>query len=74
MAPGKEASYTIKFSPEAKSNYIYDLMVLVDSEILFVPIQAASCRSMLDFGQVQFKHTTEKPVMILDIGEKTPKK
>jgi hydrocephalus-inducing protein len=79
IAPGMEISYTIKFSPEAKSDYTYDLMVLTEREKFIVPIRAVGCRSMLDFpdlldfGQVPVKHITEKPVMIRNIGEKTTK-
>jgi hydrocephalus-inducing protein len=79
VAPGMEISYTIKFSPEAKSDYSYDLMVLTEREKFVVPVRAVGCRSMLDFpdildfGQVPVKHVTEKPVMIRNVGEKTTK-
>lgn len=79
VAPGMEISYTIKFSPEAKSDYSYDLMVLTEREKFIVPVRAVGCRSMidfpdvLDFGQVPVKHATEKPVMIRNVGEKTTK-
>jgi len=79
VAPGMEISFLIKFSPEAKSDYSYDLMVLTEREKFIVPIRAVGCRAMLDFpdlldfGQVPVKHVTEKPVMIRNIGEKTTK-
>lgn len=79
IAPGMEISYIIKFSPEAKSDYSYDLNVLTERERFIVPIRAVGCRAMidfpdaLDFGQVPVKHVTEKPVMIRNIGEKTTK-
>lgn len=79
VAPGMEISYTVKFMPEAKSDYSYDLMVLTDREKFIVPIRAIGCRSMiefpdsLDFGFVPVKFETEKPVMIRNIGEKTTK-
>jgi hydrocephalus-inducing protein len=74
-----EISYVIKFAPEAKSDYTYDLMVLTEREKFVVPVRAVGCRSMLDFpdvldfGQVPVKHVTEKPVMIRNVGEKTTK-
>jgi hydrocephalus-inducing protein len=74
-----EISFIIKFSPEAKSDYSYDLNVLTERERFIVPIRAVGCRAMidfpdvLDFGQVPVKHITEKPVMIRNIGEKTTK-
>ena len=79
IAPGMEISYIIRFSPEAKSDYSYDLNVLTERERFVVPIRAVGCRAMidfpdtLDFGQVPVKHVTEKPVMIRNIGEKTTK-
>ena len=79
VAPGMEIAFNIKFSPEAKSDYSYDLMVLTEREKFIVPIRAVGCRAMidfpdsLDFGQVPVKHTTEKPVMIRNIGEKATK-
>lgn len=79
VAPGMEISYVIKFSPEAKIDYSYDLMVVTEREKFVVPIRAVGCRAMidfpdsLDFGLVPVKHTAEKPVMIRNIGEKTTK-
>lgn len=79
VAPGMEISYIIKFSPEAKVDYSYDLMVVTEREKFIVPIRAVGCRAMLDFpdaldfGLVPVKHTAEKPVMIRNIGEKTTK-
>jgi hydrocephalus-inducing protein len=79
VAPGMEISYVIKFSPEAKTDYSYDLMVVTEREKFVVPIRAVGCRSMLDFpdhldfGLVPVKHTAEKPVMVRNIGEKTTK-
>lgn len=79
VAPGMEIAFLIKFSPEAKSDYSYDLMVLTEREKFIVPIRAVGCRAMLDFpdlldfGQVPVKHPTEKPVMIRNVGEKTTK-
>jgi hydrocephalus-inducing protein len=74
-----EISYIIKFSPETKQEYSYDLMVVTEREKFIVPITAVGYRSMLDFpdsldfGLVPVKHTAEKPVMIRNIGEKTTK-
>ena len=79
VAPGMEVSFIVKFSPEAKSDYSYDLNVLTEREKFIVPIRAVGCRAMidfpdvLDFGQVPVKHNTEKPVMIRNVGEKTTK-
>jgi len=79
VAPGMEISYIIKFSPETKMDYSYDLMIVTEREKFIVPIRAVGYKSMLDFpdtldfGLVPVKHTAEKPVMIRNIGEKTTK-
>ena len=79
VAPGMEISYVIRFSPEAKVDYAYDLMIVTEREKFVVPIRAVGCRAMLDFpdqldfGLVPVKHAAEKPVMIRNIGEKTTK-
>lgn len=79
VAPGMEISYVIRFSPEAKIDYSYDLMIVTEREKFMVPIRAVGCRAMLDFpdqldfGLVPVKHAAEKPVMIRNIGEKTTK-
>lgn len=49
VAPGMEISYIIKFSPEAKTDYAYDLMIVTEREKFIVPIRARGCRAMLDF-------------------------
>lgn len=79
VAPGMDITYIVKFSPEAKSDYAYDLMVMTEREKFIVPIRARGCRAMLDFpdqldfGLVPVKYETEKPVIIRNIGEKTTK-
>jgi hydrocephalus-inducing protein len=52
VAPGMEISFIIKFSPEAKADYVYDLMVLTEREKFIVPIRAVGCRAMLDFPDI----------------------
>lgn len=74
-----EISYKVRFSPEAKTDYSYDLTVVTEREKFIVPIRAVGCRAMLDFpdqldfGLVPVKHEAEKPVMIRNVGEKTTK-
>lgn len=77
VAPGMEVSYFVRFSPEAKIDYAYDLTVVTERERFVVPIRAIGCRSLLDFpdsldfGPVPVKHQAEKPVMVRNIGERT---
>ncbi len=79
VAPGMEITYVVKFSPEAKSDYAYDLMVITEREKFIVPIRARGCRAKLDFPDtvdfslVPVKFDNEKPVMIRNVGEKTTK-
>jgi len=74
-----EITYIVKFSPEAKSDYSYDLMVITEREKFIVPIRAMGCRAslefpdVLDFNLVPVKFDNEKPVMIRNVGEKTTK-
>lgn len=76
VAPGMEVSYTVRFSPEAKIDYSYDLIVVTEREKFVVPIRATGCRALLDFpesldfGAVPVKHKAEKPIMVRNIGEK----
>ncbi len=79
VALGMEISFIIKFSPEAKSNYSYDLMALSEREKFIVSVRAVGCWSMIDFpdifdfGSVPFKHVTEKPIIITNVWEKSTK-
>jgi hydrocephalus-inducing protein len=74
-----EISYIVRFSPEAKNDYSYDLNILTEREKFIVPIRAIGCRAILDFpdgldfGSVPVKFHTQKPVMISNIGEKSTK-
>ena len=79
VAPGMEITYIVKFYPEAKSDYAYDLMVITEREKFIVPIRAQGSRAvldfpdMLDFGLVPVKFNNEKPVILRNIGERTTK-
>ena len=79
VAPGMEITYIVKFFPEAKSDYAYDLMIITEREKFIVPIRATGSRAILDFpdqldfGLVPVKFNNEKPVILRNIGEKTSK-
>lgn len=74
-----EANFIIRFSPEAKIDYQYNLIVVTEREQFEVPIYAIGKRAMidfpdmLDFGNCPVKYATEKPVIIRNLGEKTTK-
>lgn len=80
VAPGLEVKYMIKFSPEAKIDYNYDLHIVTEREKFIVPIIAVGKRAMIDFPDtINFgrdcpvKYITEKPVIIRNLGDKTTK-
>lgn len=74
-----ETNFIIRFSPESKSDYNYDIIVETEREKFVVPIVAVGKRAMidfpdsLDFGNCPVKYATEKPVIIRNLGEKTTK-
>lgn len=74
-----EISFTVKFSPEAKIDYSYDLNIVTEREKFIVPIRAIGCKAVLDFpdfldfGRAPVKHQTKRPVIISNIGEKATK-
>ena len=79
VAPGMETNFIIRFSPEAKADYNYDIVVETEREKFIVPIISIGKRAMidfpdvLDFGNCPVKYATEKPVIIRNLGEKTTK-
>lgn len=44
-----EISFFVRFSPEAKIDYSYDLVVVTEREKFIVPIKASGKRAMIDF-------------------------
>jgi hydrocephalus-inducing protein len=71
--------FIVRFSPEAKIDYQFDLIIVTEREKFVVPIIATGKRALidfpdeLDFGKSPVKYATEKPVMLRNIGEKTTK-
>lgn len=80
VAPGLEVTFVVKFSPEAKIDYHYDLNIVTEREKFIVPIMAIGKRAMIDFpdminfgGGCPVKYVTEKPIIIRNLGDKTTK-
>lgn len=79
VAPGMAISFIIRFSPEAKIDYKFNLNIVTEREKFIVPIVAIGKRSMIDFpdvidfGHCPVKYMTEKPIIIRNLGEKTTK-
>lgn len=68
VAPGLEVAFMIKFSPDSKIDYSYDLKVVTEREIFVVPIVATGRKALLNFPDVvnfgnscPVKYITEKP-------------
>ena len=68
VAAGLEVAFQIKFSPDAKIDYQYDLHVVTEREKFIVPIIATGRKAllsfpdMIDFGNsCPVKYKTEKP-------------
>ena len=74
VAAGMETKFVIRFSPESKIDYKYELIVVTEREKFIVPIIAVGKRAMLDFpdvldfGSSPVKFNTEKPVIIRNLG------
>ena len=61
VAPGMAIYYVIRFSPEAKIDYKYNLTIVTEREQFIVPIVAVGKRSMIDFPDViDFGHCPVK--------------
>lgn len=79
VAPGMVTEFVIQFTPEAKVDYSYDLVVVTEREKFIVPIRCQGQRAMISFPDVvnfsicPVKHPTEKPVIIRNVGEKPTK-
>ena len=79
VAPGMEVSYLIRFTPEAKIDVSYDLIVITEREKFIVPIRGIGCKVMIefmdniDFGDVPVKYRIEKPIILRNVGEKITK-
>ena len=68
MAAGLEVAFQIKFSPDAKIDYHYDLHVVTEREKFIVPIIATGRKALLNFPDLidfgnscPVKYKTEKP-------------
>ena len=79
VAPGMEASYILKFKPEEKIDYSYNLICSSEREKFIVPIRAIGARALFDFpdsisftdAPVKFKST--KTILVRNIGSKDAK-
>ena len=71
--------YVVAFTPEAKIDYSYDLVIVTEREKFVVPIKCMGQRAMISFpdeihfGVCPVKHATSKPIVMRNVGEKATK-
>jgi hydrocephalus-inducing protein len=72
-----ELSYTIRFKPDARIDYFYDLTVVTEREKFVVPIKAQGFTALLDvpdaidFGsECPVRYESEKTVLMRNVGDK----
>lgn len=79
VAPGMEVSYIIRFKPDARIDYSYDLVVITEREKFCVPIRASGGSAVLDFpdvvdfGVTTVRYETERTVLIRNVGDRPSK-
>ncbi len=52
VAPGMEICYTVRFKPDSRSDYSYDLCVVTERERFIVPVRAIGYHALLDLPDV----------------------
>ncbi|CAK0877779.1 unnamed protein product, partial [Prorocentrum cordatum] len=80
VAPGMEVSYVVRFKPDAKIDYSYDLVVVTEREKFAVPIRASGGSALLSFpDEIDFGddcvvgHRSERTVLVRNVGDRSTK-
>jgi hydrocephalus-inducing protein len=79
VAPGMEVTYTVRFKPDTRVDYSYDLIVVTEREKFTVPVRATGGSAIMEFpdsvsfGATPVKYQTSKTVLIRNIGDKSSK-
>ncbi|KAJ3142605.1 hypothetical protein HK100_000034 [Physocladia obscura] len=74
IAPGMEAQFLLKFTPEEETDYTYNLVCATEREKFLLPIRAFGARGILDFpDEIAFsdcpiRFVTTKTLYIRNIG------
>ncbi|KAJ3206444.1 hypothetical protein HDU82_004517 [Entophlyctis luteolus] len=74
VAPGIEVQFLLKFSPEDKIDYSYNLVCITEREKFLLPIRAIGARGLLDvpdeisFSLCPVRFTTTKTLFVRNIG------
>ncbi|KAJ3029566.1 UNVERIFIED_CONTAM: hypothetical protein HDU68_011780 [Siphonaria sp. JEL0065] len=79
IAPGMEAQFLLKFVPEERVDYVYNLVCVTEREKFLLPIRAYGARGILDFpdtiafSECPIRFTTTKTLFIRNIGNRPAK-
>jgi hypothetical protein len=80
VAPGMEVTYVIRFKPDARIDYSYDLVFITEREKFSVPIRASGGSALLDFPDVidfgdecVVGHKSERTVLVRNVGDRSTK-
>lgn len=79
VAPGMEVSYIIRFKPDSRMDYNYDLKVTTEREQFTVPIRATGGSAILEFpdevafGPTPVKYESSKTVLVRNVGDRPSK-
>eukprot|EP00971_Amphidinium_carterae_P135864 2691880-Amphidinium_carterae.1 len=80
VAPGMEMCYVVRFKPDARIDYSYDLTVITEREKFTVPIRASGGSAMLDFPDIidfgrdcVVGHEMERTVLVRNVGDRATK-
>lgn len=74
-----EVAYTVRFKPDARVDYSYNLVVLTEREKFLVPLHARGGTPLLDlpdtvdFATCPVKYETEKTILVRNVGDKPTK-
>ncbi|XP_068943597.1 hydrocephalus-inducing protein homolog [Petaurus breviceps papuanus] len=76
VAPGVPSTFRILFTPEENKDYSHVLTCVTEREKFIVPIKARGARAILDFpdelnfGICPVKHSTQKILLVRNIGNR----
>ncbi|XP_059684686.1 hydrocephalus-inducing protein homolog [Gavia stellata] len=76
VAPGMRSTFRILFTPEENKDYFHQLTCITEREKFVVPIRAIGARAILDFpdqlnfGVCPVKYSTQKTLLVRNIGNR----
>ncbi|XP_059682609.1 hydrocephalus-inducing protein homolog [Gavia stellata] len=76
VAPGMRSTFRILFTPEENKDYFHQVTCITEREKFVVPIRAIGARAILDFpdqlnfGVCPVKYSTQKTLLVRNIGNR----